>query len=142
MEPRKRLKTSYRRTWNGLGINARSQQENQVERESMAGNIPNPGPETFQFSFPRMQDNIAPTSGQQVFATAQWRPKEPPMFTGAATDDVYLWTSLVKQYFVFMCGNAHQEVAFAATLLRGAAHEWYMGYERRNGTDRPGIGLP
>ena len=120
-----------------LGINARSQQEYQGERESMAGNVPNPGPENSQFSFPRMQDNVAPTSGQQVFATAQWRPKEPPMFTGAATDDVYLWTSLVKQYFVFMCGNAHQEVAFAATLLRGAAHEWYMGYEKRNGNRPP-----
>ena len=63
------------------------------------------------------------------------------MFTGAATDDVYLWTSLVKQYFVFMCGNAHQEVAFAAPLLRGAAHEWYLGYEKRNGNRPPGIGL-
>ena len=120
-----------------LGINARSQQEDQGERESMAGNVPNSGPETSQFSFPRMQGNVAPTSGQQVFATAQWRPKEPPMFTGAATDDVYLWTSLVKQYFVFMCGNAHQEVAFAATLLRGAAHEWYLGYEKRNGNRPP-----
>ena len=120
-----------------LGINARSQQEYQGERESMAGNVPNPGPETSQFSFPRMQGNVAPTSGQQIFATAQWRPKEPPMFTGAATDDVYLWTSLVKQYFVFMCGNAHQEVAFAATLLRGAAHEWYLGYEKRNGNRPP-----
>ena len=120
-----------------LGINARSQQEYQGERESMAGNVPNPGPETSQFSFPRMQGNVAPTSGQQVFETAQWRPKEPPMFTGAATDDVYFWTSLVKQYFVFMCGNAHQEVAFAATLLRGAAHEWYLGYEKRNGNRPP-----
>ena len=79
-----------------LGINAQSQQENQGERESKAGNIPNPGPETSQFSFPRMQDNVAPTSGQQVFATARWRPKKPPMFTGAATDEVYLWMSLVK----------------------------------------------
>ena len=49
-----------------LGINARSQQEYQGERESMAGNVPNPGPENSQFSFPRMQDNVAPTSGQQV----------------------------------------------------------------------------
>ena len=55
------------------------------------------------------------------------------MFTGATTDDVYLRTSLVKQYFVFMRGDAQQEVAFAATLLRGAAHEWYMGYKKRNG---------
>ena len=36
-----------------------------------------------------------------------------------------------------MGGNAHQEVAFAATLLRGAAHEWYMGYKRRNGNRPP-----
>ena len=79
-----------------LGINARSQQENQGGRESMAGNIPNPRLENSQFSFLRIQDNVAPTSGQQVFATAQWRPKELPMFTGGATDDVYLWTSLVK----------------------------------------------
>ena len=55
------------------------------------------------------------------------------MFTGAATNDVYLWTSLVKQYFVFMRGDAQQEVAFAATLLHEATHEWYMGYEKRNG---------
>ena len=104
---------------------------------STVGNVTNPGPETQQLAFPRIQDNVAPLQGQQVFSTAQWRPKEPPMFTGAVTDDVYLWTSLVKQYFVFMNGNAHQEVAFAATLLRGAAHEWYMGYERRNGNRPP-----
>ena len=120
-----------------LGIKAQSQQPSHGERESTAGNVLNLRPENSQFSFPRMQDNVAPISGQQVFATAQWRPKDPPMFTGAATDDVYLWTSLVKQYFVFMCGNAHQEVAFAATLLRGAAHEWHMGYEKRNGNRPP-----
>ena len=36
-----------------------------------------------------------------------------------------------------MNGTARQEVAFAATLLRGAAHEWYMGYEQRNGNQPP-----
>ena len=63
---------------------------------SMAGNTLNSGPETTQFSFQNMQDKVAPKPGQQVFATTQWRPKEPPIYTGAATDDVYLWTSLVK----------------------------------------------
>ena len=121
-----------------LGINARSQQENQGERESMAGNVPNPGPETSQFSFPDLRSPAASTGGQrQVFATAQWRPKEPPVFTGNTSDDVYLWTSLVRQYLVFMDGTARQEVAFAATLLRGAAHEWYRGYEQRNGNKPP-----
>ena len=119
-----------------MGINPESQKSvdfDQTVVGSTARNIPNSGPENTQFSFQRVQDTIAPNPGQQVFATAQWRPKEPPMFTGAVTDDVYLWTSLVKQYFVFMKGDAEQEVAFAATLLRGAAHEWYMGYEKRNG---------
>ena len=106
--------------------------------ESKAGNVPNLRPEIAQFSFPRNGGrNVALTSGQQIFATAQWRPKEPPLYTGNASDDVYLWTSLVRQYFVFMNGTARQEVAFAATLLRGAAHEWYLGYERRNGNKPP-----
>ena len=85
-----------------------------------------------QFLVPNLQANTAVpnVTGQPVFATAQWRPKEPPIYTGSATDDVYLWTSLVRQYFVFMHGTPQQEVAFAATLLRGAAHEWYLSYER------------
>ena len=119
-----------------IGIQQEPQEPEEFSRTvvgSTVGKIPNIGPETTQFSFQQMQDIVAPTQGQQVFATAQWKPREPPMFTGAATDDVYLWTSLVKQYFVFMRGDAQQEVAFAATLLRGAAHEWYMGYEKRNG---------
>ena len=37
---------------------------------STVGNIPNSGPETTQFSFPQMQDKVAPKSGQQVFTTA------------------------------------------------------------------------
>ena len=121
-----------------LGINVRSQQAKEGVWESTAGNVPKPGPENPQFSFPIFQEGAASSApAQSVFATAQWRPKEPPAFTGNANDDVYLWTSLVRQYFVFMNGTARQEVAFAATLLRGAAHEWYMGYERRNGNQPP-----
>ena len=121
-----------------LHINAQAQQARKGVWESTAGSVPNPGPENPQFSFPIFQEGAAPAApAQPVFATAQWRPKEPPAFTGNANDDVYLWTSLVRQYFVFMNGTARQEVAFAATLLRGAAHEWYMGYEQRNGNQPP-----
>ena len=73
--------------------------------------------------------------------TAQWRPKEPPVFTGNTSNNVYLWTSSVRQYLVFMDGTARQEVVFAATLLRGVAHEWYRGYEQRNGNKPPQDGL-
>ena len=124
-----------------MGVNPRPHEEQVREQnvlESTAGNMQNTGPEIAQFSFPRMTGgNVAPTPWQQVFTTAQWRPKEPPSFTGNASDDVYLWTSLVEQYFVFMNGTARQEVAFAATLLRGAAHEWYRGYRQRNDNQPP-----
>ena len=121
-----------------LGINTRSQQASQGVWERTAGNVPNPRLEATRFSFPDLRSPAASTGGQrQVFATAQWRPKEPPVFTGNTCDDVYLWTSLVRQYLVFMDGTARQEVAFAATLVRRAAHEWYRGYEQRNGNKPP-----
>ena len=121
-----------------LSVNVRPQQANEGMWESTAGNNPNPGPQNPQFLFPIFQEGAASAAPSQlVFATAQWRPKEPPAFTRNANDDVYLWTSLVRQYFVFMNGTARQEVAFTATLLRGAAHEWYMGYERQNGNQPP-----
>ena len=85
--------------------------------ESTARNVPNIGPEATQFSFPDLRSPAASTGGQrQVFATAQWRPKEPPVFTGNTSDDVYLWTSLVRQYLVFMDGTARQEVSFVASM--------------------------
>ena len=90
------------------------------------------------FTCPNLSAGSVPNAeGKQIFATAKWRPKEPPAYTGAASDDVYLWTSLVRQYFVFMRGSPQQEVAFAATLLRGTAHEWYLGYEKRIGNQPP-----
>ena len=92
---------------------------------------------TQKFLFPDLARQSASQHRGQIFATAQWRPKEPPVYKGDVSDDVYLWTSLVRQYFVFMQGTPAQEVAFAATLLRGAAHEWYQNYEKRNGNRSP-----
>ena len=63
---------------------------------------------------------------------AQWKPKEPPCYYGRSTEDVHRQTSLVRHYLTFMGGNDAQQVAYAITFLRDAAHEWYMAYERRN----------
>ena len=91
-----------------------------------------------QFSFPNLNAGSVPSAeGKQIFATVQWRPKEPPAYTGAASNDIYLWTSLVRQYFVFTRCSSQQEIAFEATLLRGTAHQWYFGYEKRNGYQPP-----
>ena len=67
-----------------------------------------------------------------MFATTTWKPKEPPSFYGRSSEDVHTWTSLVRHYLTFMGGSDAQQVAYSVTLLREHAHEWYMGYERRN----------
>ena len=39
---------------------------------------------------------------------------------------------MVSHYFMFMQGTPQQEVAYAATLLRANAHDWFMAYLRKN----------
>ena len=72
-------------------------------------------------------------SAPHMFATTQWKPKEPPCDYGRSTEDVHTWTSLVCHYLTFMGGSDAQQVAYSVTLLRDSTHEWYIGYERRNG---------
>ena len=73
----------------------------------------------------------------QMFATAQWRPKEPSCYYGKSTEDVHMWTSLVHHYFTFMGGNDAQQVAYAVTLLRDSAHEWYNDHHLCTCTNEP-----
>ena len=40
--------------------------------------------------------------------------------------------SFVRNYLTFMSGSDSQQVAHTATLLREAAHEWYISYKRQN----------
>ena len=44
-------------------------------------------------------------SGNQSFATAVWKPKEPPCFFGRSTEDAHTWVSLVRNYLTFMSGS-------------------------------------
>ena len=67
-----------------------------------------------------------------MFAITQWKPKEPPCFFGRSTEDVHTWTSLVRHYLTFMGDSDAQQVAYAVTLLRETAHEWFMVYKRKN----------
>ena len=96
----------------------------------MASTSSNIGQEENAFS--RMSLGAGTVSQSQMFAMTQWRPKEPPYFYGRSSEDVHTWTSLVRPYLSFMGGSDTQQVAYSITLLREHAHEWYMGYERRN----------
>ena len=83
-------------------------------------------------NFSRLSQQMGAASQPHMFATMQWKPKEPPCFYGRSSEDVHTWTSLVRHYLTFMGGSDAQQVAYSVTLLREHAHEWYMGYERRN----------
>ena len=61
----------------------------------------------------------------------QWRPKERPIFSGKPSEDAHTWVSVVTNYYLFMNGTPQQEVAYAATLLRDAAHDWWQAYLHR-----------
>ena len=121
-----------------MGIAPQFHQDNKPENsaenllQSTARNRAGSNAGNTHFSFPNLSAGSASNAEQkQIFATGQWRPKEPPAYTSAASYDVYIWASLVRQYFVFMQGSPQQEVVFAATLLRSTAHEWYLGYEEK-----------
>ena len=58
----------------------------------------------------------------------QLPPKEAPVLCGKSTEDAHTWVSVMSNYFVFMNGTPHQEVAYAITLVREAAHDWWQSY--------------
>ena len=96
----------------------------------------NPNPRSI-FGSPILVASVNPStmmvnSGNQSFATAAWKPKEPPCFFGRSTEDPHTWVSLVRNYLTFMSGSDSQQVAYTVTFFREAAHEWYMSFERQN----------
>ena len=97
------LEESLRKT----GIAPQSHQDNKPKNssenllQSTAKNKAGSNAGNTHFSFPNLGGGSPSNAEQkQIFATAQWRPKEPPAYTGAASDDVYLWTSLVRHVMV------------------------------------------
>ena len=88
---------------------------------SVASTRSNVGTGKNQNSFSRMMTSAGAVNSAQTFANVQWRPKEPPCYYGRSTEDVHMWTSLVRHYFAFMGGNDAQQVAYAVTLLRDSA---------------------
>ena len=115
-----------------------AQEDPKISKESVAPSVL-VGTEVPRTSFgsPLSIDGASPSvpsvsTGMQPFATAAWKPKEPPCFFGRSTEDAHTWVSLVRNYLTFMSGSDSQQVAYTVTLFRDAAHEWYMSYERRN----------
>ena len=92
-------------------------------------NNPNTPPPPFP---PPVGGSNSSATPQNIFTTTTWKPKDPPCFHGKSTEDAHAWVAMVRNYFIFMAGTAQQEVAYAATLLRDVAQEWWVGYLWRN----------
>ena len=56
---------------------------------------------------------------------SEWKPREPPTFSGRLKEDVHQWTAIVTQYFAMIPGTDQQQLTYAVSLLRGYAIEWY-----------------
>ena len=89
----------------------------------------------------RQPENDISQAGKQqnfsaIISTKEWNPKQPPTFHGKCKEDVCRWIGYMKNILTFMQGTPEQEVNYAATYLRGAAHEWWEIYIRQEGYPR------
>ena len=54
------------------------------------------------------------------------KPKDPPVFTGKATDDVEVWVQQVDNYLQLLGGSDAMQVSYVGTLLQGTAQLWFQ----------------
>ena len=66
-----------------------------------------------------------PQKNPHTMSKSEWKPREPPTFSGRLKEDVHQWTAIVTQYFAMVPGTDQQQLTYALSLLRGYAIEWY-----------------
>ena len=66
-----------------------------------------------------------PPENPQTMSKSEWKPREPPTFSGRLKEDVHQWTAIVTQYFTLAPGTSQKHLTYAVSLLRGNAIEWY-----------------
>ena len=73
----------------------------------------------------RSKSENTPPKNLQTMSKSEWKPREPPTFSGRLKEDVHQWTAIVTQYFTLAPGTSQQQLTYAVSLLRGNAIEWY-----------------
>ena len=82
-----------------------------------------------------------PPENPQTMSRSEWKPREPPTFSGRLKEDVHQWTTIVTQYFTLVPGTNQQQLTYAVSLLRGYAIEWYNAEVKKdNPTDWKSLG--
>ena len=89
-------------------------------------NCPSPSVNQMERDNPvQTQSEIAPPENPQTMSRSEWKPREPPTFSGRLKEDVHQWAAIVSQYFTLVPGTDQQHLTYAVSLLRGTAIEWY-----------------
>ena len=63
-----------------------------------------------------------PPENPQTMSRSEWKPREPPTFSGRLKEDVHQWTAIVSQYFTLVPGTDQQHLTYAVSLLRGTCN--------------------
>ena len=87
-----------------------------------------PSPSVFQINRDnpmQSESENTPQKNPQTMSKSEWKPREPPTFSGRLKEDVHQWTAIVTQYFTLAPGTSQQHLTYALSLLRGKAIEWY-----------------
>ena len=87
-----------------------------------------PSPSVFQMNRDnpvQSESENTPPKNPQTMSRSEWKPREPPTFSGRLKEDVHQWTAIVTQYFTLVPGSDQQQLTYAVSLLRGYAIEWY-----------------
>ena len=74
---------------------------------SVASTQPHNGTEGNKTSFSKLVSGRETVNSAQTFATAQWRPKEPPCYYGRSTEDVHKCVITSPSWEVMMHSRSH-----------------------------------
>ena len=87
-----------------------------------------PSPSVFQLNKGnpvQYETENTPPENPQNMSRSEWKPREPPTFSGRLKEDVHQWTAIVTQYFAMVPGTDQQQLTYAVSLLCGYLIEWY-----------------
>ena len=83
----------------GLSVNSNVHYESAYENRDQ--NCPSPSSNQMDGSIPESSKTEIP----QTMGRSEWKPREPPTFSGRLKEDVHQWTTIVNQYFTLVSGN-------------------------------------
>ena len=104
--------------------------ESEISIQSAYGNRDQncPSPSVYQMkrdNLVQYESENTPPENPQTMSKSEWKPREPPTFSGRLKEDVHHWIAIVTQYFAMVPGTNQQQLTYAVSLLRGYAIEWY-----------------